>query len=283
MMDEDKKDLLEKEPRIIGEESSEKINFAKELGEKLSEKVAEPELELWEEPEEVLPQPMGIGAVLTGIFVAPSRVFESVRTKPHVLWPILIGAVVSLLGSLLMKNAYVDMMRGLLETQLAASAPGITPENIDKMAQQYYVSTLIITPIAVALTIAVKGMVAHAIAVLSCDGKGKMKQSISIVAISYLIVVLGLVIRAPLSALTGHIISFSAAAVLPWDKMSSPIYGLLAQFDIFSLWYLAVSAIGFRIVHKISMTKAYVVSFVPFSIIVLMQVAGVVISSFFGK
>jgi hypothetical protein len=114
-----------------------------------------------------------------------------------------------------------------------------------------------------------KGLITHGITRLF-DGKGRMKQSFSVIAFAYFIGVFGELIRTIIGLLTGsYLVTTSLASVVPNLEFNTPLYNVLVQFDVFSIWYLAVSMIGISIVHRISKGKAAVAVFGPWGILVV--------------
>jgi hypothetical protein len=72
-------------------------------------------------------------------------------------------------------------------------------------------------------------------------------------------------IRIPLALMTkNYLFSFSPAAFLPVAAQTSALYSFLSIFDVFTLWYLVISVIGFKTVHRLPTGKAVVVVLVPF-------------------
>ena len=67
-------------------------------------------------------------------------------------------------------------------------------------------------------------------------------------------------------------VTMSLAAVVPNLEINTPLYILLASFDVFTIWYLMVSVVGISVVHKISKGKATVVAVSPWAIFIAFNV-----------
>ncbi len=162
--------------------------------------------------------------------------------------------------------------------QMQAQGQDVTmlPESVMSMvAMSTFAGILIMIPVA----IAVKGLVIYGFMQLF-NGKGTVKQSISIVANAYIVTILGYFIKTPLAMMTGNYgVSFSPALFLSKEQLLGPYGSVLANFDVFIIWYLIVSIIGVTVIHKTSKGKAAVAVLVPYSIMVGIGILGAVVSS----
>lgn len=202
-------------------------------------------------------------------FINPTKVMEDINIKPTILVPMLIIVVVFTLLNVarfqLLKEFTIKQLEIGMAQNPNASGLSEVPENLI-MPSVY--TGLIAASIAPLFIMLIKGLFAHGITRLF-DGKGKMKQTFSVITFALFIVLLGEVIRAIIGLLVGnYMVTTSLAAAIPNLEVNTPLFSLLAQFDIFSIWYLIVSTIGISIAHKISKGKAAVAVFVPWAIIV---------------
>lgn len=257
----------------------EKIGLVKPIDEeetlKTTVTVGEPE---WtdatltdEEPVEA----MSLVQCLTGVFISPAKTFRSLTAKTHILWPLAIIFVLTLLTTFLSMDAMENFTRMSMEAALAKNPQSVPPEMIESQLQMSLKIIMIITPIMALITPLVKGLITQGMSQLF-GGKGTMKMSLSIIALSYMVAMAGGLIRLPIMMASGSMVSFSPALLLGPDQMGSAWSSFLMNFDLFTLWYLGVSAIGVREVHRISTGKAIVTVTVPFCLILLMSLSGVI-------
>ena len=223
-----------------------------------------------EEPTEA----MSLMQCLIGVFISPVKTFRSLKVKAHVLWPLVIISVLTLVSTFLSMEAMENLTRMGIESALAKNPQSIPPEMIESQVQMSMKIVLISAPIFALITPLVKGMISQGMAQLF-SGTGKMKATISVIALSYMIAMAGGLIRLPLMMASGNMVTFSPALMLGQDQMGSAWASFLMNFDLFTLWYLGVSAIGIREVHRISMGKAVTTVVVPFCLVLLMSLSGV--------
>lgn len=224
---------------------------------------------------------MGLLQCIVGVFISPAKTFQSLRTKTHLLWPLVIIAAVTTLTTFLSMDAMENFTRMSMNAAMAKNPQGLTPEMIEAQLQISLKAILIMTPLITILTPIIKGMITQGTAKLF-DGKGTMKATLSVIALSYMIVLAGVVVRLPLMMMSQSLITFSPALFLGAEKLGSSWAGFLMNFDLFTLWYLGVSAIGVREVHRISFGKALVTVLIPFALILLMSLSGVVLENMAG-
>lgn len=237
---------------------------------------------LWEVPSpEEAAEPMTLLQCLAGVFLSPAKTFRSLTVRPHLLWPLAIVLVGTVLTTFLSMGAMEAFTRFSMEAALARNPQALTPEMIEAQVQMSMKAILIMTPFMALLTPLLKGLVTHGMARLF-DGKGKMKATLSVIALAYMVMMVGALIRLPLMMLSNTIITFSPALFLGPDMLGTAWASFLMNFDLFTLWYLGVSAIGIREVHRISTGKAAVAVLVPFGLILLMSLSGVFLEKMMG-
>jgi len=195
------------------------------------------------------------------IFTSPAEVMKDILVRPTILVPMLIILVVFLLLNILRFELIKEFVINQMEIAMAQN-PNIDelPEEVTMMQAYTTFISMTIMPLVI---IFFKGLVSHGIIQLF-DGKGKFKASIAVVIFSYFIALFGEAIRTIIGLLVGnYMVTTSLAAVVSNLEITTPLYTLLAGFDVFSIWYLIVSMIGFSIVHRVSKSKAAVAIFVP--------------------
>jgi len=212
------------------------------------------------------------------IIMNPKLAFEAIKHKPRILLPIITVLAVMLLSSLVMWDAIKAYTMEAMRYQMQAQGQDVAmlPESVMSMvAMSTFAGILIMIPVA----IAVKGLAIHGFMQLF-NGKGTVKQSISIVANAYIVATLSSIIKMPLVMMTGNYgVSFSPALFLSKEQLLGPYGSVLAYFDVFIIWYLIVSIIGVTVIHKTSKGKSAVAVLVPYSIMVGIGILGAVVSS----
>jgi len=151
----------------------------------------------------------------------------------------------------LYKEFLVDMMN-----QTYANMGVEVPPMTESLLNIQVYSTMIVTAVTIILAWLLKSAIINGASGF-VDGTGTFKQSFSIIAYSYFPVLLGSVITTVLSLAVGEFnIMTSLAILLPESMMSSAIYTILANIDIFVIWYQILAIIGISKAYKISKGKA---------------------------
>lgn len=200
------------------------------------------------------------------VFINPKKAMEDIAVKPTILVPMLLSLAIFALLNLARVDLFRDMVIRQLEVQMAEN-PNIAHQSETILMASVY-SGLIVASLSPLVTIFLKGLVSHGITQL-CAGKGKLKASISVIAFSYFIMILGEGIRTIIGLLAqNYMVTTSVASAFPNLEVGTPLYALLGSLDVFAIWYLIVSMIGISIVHKISKTKAAITIFTPWVVLV---------------
>lgn len=219
---------------------------------------------------------MSLLQCLVGVFISPARTFRSLTVKTHLLWPLVILTAVTVLSTFLSMDALESFTRFSMEAALARNPQAVPPEMIESQLQMSMKVILIMTPLAALLTPVIKGLVTQGTAKLF-DGKGTMKVTLSVIALSYMIIIAGALVRLPLIMVSNTLVTFSPAMLMGPDQIGSAWGSFLMNFDLFTLWYLGASAIGVKEVHRISYGKSLITVLIPFSLVLLMSLSGVIL------
>ncbi|WP_430883928.1 Yip1 family protein [Fusibacter sp. JL216-2] len=119
-----------------------------------------------------------------------------------------------------------------------------------------------------------KGLVAFALAIL-LSGRGKLKSTMGVVMNAYLIMLIGQFMRMVMVLASGNpYFSISPAMLLEVGQETSQLFTVLSAVDLFAIWYLFVTMIGVKQVHGFSQSKAFLVAFGPFLMMLGLGVAG---------
>jgi Yip1 domain len=214
-------------------------------------------------------------SVLWDVIVAPRAAFAALRERPYAGWAFLIAAVLGTIGAFLLVPAGEHVTTVTFATnpthdpRIAALSPAELKKTVDvTLAFQHWF--WLATPIIVAIGFAVAAvvmLVANAIG----GGDGNFRRlfalasNVGIVTFGLAYLVLGLL------ALARGADSFSSqrdlttaipslAWVAPPD--ANKLAAILAAFNPFSLWSLALLGIGMQSVARLKPTIAWITAFV---------------------
>lgn len=221
------------------------------------------------EPVEQPEHPMSFLQKVVSVFINPFRTFEAIRQKPDVFLPYCASMLVAALFSFVTMGLMQDYTLETLAASYRQMGMEIPADQLQSFARMTMISTVVAMIAASVIAPFVKGAIAHLLG-LAFDAKTTFKRSLSVVAYSYLIIMLGTLIRIPLALMTkNYLFTFSPALLLGEVGPTDPFFTFLSAFDLFTLWYLVVSVIGFKTVHRLKTWQAAVVVLLPFGMSLL--------------
>jgi len=201
-----------------------------------------------------------IGALgrIIGIFTSPGETFKSIDQKSMWLVPFLITVILTIglsfyTGDIVMKDQIARLeARDLPEQQMEAAR--------SQMEGSMKYIGVIVAPIGTLIAWSVLA----GVLLFGCNtilgGEGKFKKVFSVVAWSYLVMMLGAVIKSFLvvSKGTSQGVTTSLALFLPMPgigEKASLLYRFLSRLDIFTIWQIALWTIGLAVVYRFSPKK----------------------------
>ena len=205
------------------------------------------------------------------ILINPGKVFESIMVKPNVLLPLLVVFVVTALHTFILRD---DLKVQLDET--IRNAPQLAEASMDAATLQSIIDmqfnvTLGIVLISAFLAPLIGGAISHLISMFM-SGEGSFKESISVTTNSSIIGALGALCALPIAFMTHNYgFTFSAATFMIKDPFS-PVYVLMSMLNVFLLWQLAVTVMGFKKIHEFGMIKAAIAVLTPTFVMILISV-----------
>jgi len=207
-------------------------------------------------------QPLGFMGRLVNIFTNPTKTYESINVAPSWILPMVLMVIITVIITLF---TYPIAIETQLET--FRNNPNIVPEQMEAIENQItgesqkWISLgaiIVIMPIVFVIITAIFYLVGS----VFLGGDTTFKKLLSAFTWASLISILGMIVKLPLVfAKSNPNISLSPALILPSGMMDSTFYKVVSKLDFFSIWYLAVFAIGFSILYKFSRTKSYVAVF----------------------
>jgi hypothetical protein len=223
-------------------------------------------------------QPLGFGGRLVNIFTNPAKAFEAINVAPSWILPLALIVIITAIYTLM---TFPMAMEAQMES--FRNNPNITPEQLsaieNQVAQQgdtqKWISLgaiFVVMPIVYVIITAIFYLVGS----VFLGGDTTFKKLLSAFTWASMIGILGIIVKLPLVfAKNNAKISLSPALIMPADSMDGMFYKILSNLDFFSIWYLAVFAIGFSALYKFSRTKSYITVFALWALwIVVSTVAG---------
>ncbi|MDH4156138.1 MAG: YIP1 family protein [candidate division Zixibacteria bacterium] len=224
------------------------------------------------EPEVVAVKPRSIWGIIVRVFSAPQQAFEDFKPRPRILVLLVITIVIGAIAAL-----GTAKYTALLQYELLSTSPQIPQQLLDQMRQAATevelgkaIPTGGVFAVIVGLLVA---LVAWFVGGFLMGGKAKFKTVWAATLLGGLIMELGSLVRLPLiMAKDSMYVSLGLAAFLPGKDFRSILYGLLYYFDIFMVWTIIVTGIGYGIIFGISRGKGITAAFIGFAIFVLLSI-----------
>ncbi len=244
---------------------------------------------LSEKPAEKTVGEMGVFQRIVGIFFQPVKVFDYLRQKPDIIVPlVLILVITAVVSNLVVDIAVNDQIRLIEQNENI-------PDNqkdliIDRMeASRHgatgFLYTSIFPVITTFIVVVLISLIFWGIGNFILGGSARFKQVFSVYLYAYLIVaLLGSAIKVPLVLYQKTIhVQTSLALLLPASQSKTILYNLLANFDVFTIWFLFVFGIGLATLYRFSQTTGLVAVFSTWFVWVMVKVSiGSLLLSRFG-
>ncbi|MFZ5968216.1 MAG: Yip1 family protein [Bacillota bacterium] len=237
----------------------------------MSEFERDQELEIMEEKEEAVEE-LSLWERLKYLIIEPSRTMRYLAEKPKVLFPILAIVVGFFLLMLPRKELILQFTKDqTLQKMAEAGSPMMDlPDNMLSFAVWTVILGAAFGPLLILLIKSLFTLILGK----AVDGQGKFKAILSVLSFSYLVNVIGEVVRTVISMITQNfLVVTSPAALMSADQMGKPLYTLLASFDVFAIWYLILATIGVQYVHKISMKKSGMIVFGTWAVMIAVSIS----------
>jgi uncharacterized membrane protein len=209
------------------------------------------------------------------IFFAPSKYFAALKEKPKWLIPLIIIVVASIIVTIVVMLSFSPekRMEQLRERNL-------TPEQMEQAQKMMsgpipmisgIVASIIITPVIFLLLALIFNFTLPLLAV-----SGKYMTTFCIVVGAGLVTIVQMLVRMILVLVKSTAnVHTSFALFVPMLNKSTYFYRLLAKLDFFTIWQMALLALGLKLVYEIPSKKSY---YLVFGLWLLF----VIITSFFG-
>ena len=206
-------------------------------------------------PLEIPEEPKSFAARLGGVFIAPSATFADVVRKPDFVAPLIVSvlASVAMFESMLWKIGIERIMRQQIEHSSRAS--NMTPEQMQQAVEQGARFGGIITHLSAFLAVPIGALIVAGIGLLIASvifgSPLPFKTAFSVTCYAGLVFVLQNLMAMAL-ILFGDPEHFNPQNLVPSNvgfflpsETSKPLMSLAGSFDIFTLWDMALLAIGF--------------------------------------
>lgn len=199
------------------------------------------------------------------IFIAPTKVFTSLKEKPKWVIPFIIVLVVIAITATLTISMTKESI--LVKQEEKMRERGMTEEQIEQ-AKKFTTGPVMMISGAVGavvfttITLLIFTLVVNLFIPLF-SGKGAFKNVFSVVCFSALIKVPSAILKFILIAITRSLyVTTSLALFVPNLIKESFGYKLLSGFDLFMIWEMILVSLGISITNEIKKQYAYILVFI---------------------
>ena len=218
-----------------------------------------------------------IWSIMAGVFTAPAQAFTDFKPKPRILIPIIIIVVVASVAAVLLAE-----QSAMLQYEMMRDSTTLPQQALDQMRESAespnYINSAIFGPVPIIIITVLSALLAWFLGSFVFGGEAKFKQIWGVELLAMLIAQLGGLVKVPLVLAKGSMhVSLGLAAVYPNQAFTSIVYMFLYYLDIFAIWSLVVTGIGYSVIFGISRGKGYTMSII---ITVLFSLLGIGLTAF---
>lgn len=200
-------------------------------------------------------------------FVSPGELFAGFGERPPWVGPLLIATVVTVaVFALVPEEIFLEQIREQLrDAPRGAGAPD--PETLLGFARVAALATAAFSAPITALLVA--GVLTLIFRVFM-GGTATFRRHLGVAAHASLIPALGALLTLPLWIATGNLQTrLSLALLTPFLQPDSFLYRLLQGLEVFTLWWIAVLALGAAVLNRnIGWGKAFAILFAVYLVLV---------------
>ncbi len=230
-------------------------------------------------------KPMPLIDKLTGVFTAPAEVFENlVKSKPKTIdWivPIVILIVLAILSNFLKFNneqirdslvAFQEQRIDKLveEGKMTEEQAEIAKERIETFGEVQKIFSVVGVLIDIPVIFLIVTLVYFLLGKLFLKGDVDFMTIFSIYSLSSLIGSVGVIVSTILAFLTGSFFASASPAIF-MEVSTEKTYILASKFEVFTLWQLAVFAVGMAKAFNKEYISAFAVVFGAWAVWVVLS------------
>lgn len=195
---------------------------------------------------------------VVGVIVSPGKTFASIALNPNWIVPVLIFMLMSLVFSFAASD--IIKKEALKQQVEKMEEQGMDQEQIDQavattekfMKYGTYFSSVVFPLILILIIAGVFLFVGN----VALGGSATYKKVLAVTAYSSLVMVVGSIITLPIVLVKDSIqVSFSLATLFFAETGKSFVYHFLAKIEVFTIWWMAVYAIGLAAIYKMKTQK----------------------------
>ena len=205
---------------------------------------------------------MSVFSKMTQIFSNPGRVFQNLNSTMDWLMPLIVLIVFSLVRSYIMHDMEIEMVKDKIvqneQIPEESKAQILAKMDEDSQGVGQIIKTVAGTIIAIfAFALIVAGLYLFTGNVI-LGGTASYTQMLSVYALGSLVFIPEHIVKVALALSKGSPKVYTSLALLfDPEQSQSLLFQLANAIDVFSLWKLAIWALGFGMIYKFNQTKSW--------------------------
>jgi len=218
------------------------------------------------------PEPLSQTDAMSGVFTSPSETFETIADTPiknYWIIPVLIAVVLGLVSSFLfmsdreLVDKTMDKQKAKMMERFEENIKEgkMTQEDADKamesmnpegtMFKIFGYGGALLLPFLVLVLLSV----IYLIILKLMKADFEFKNVMNVVGLAMLISALGSIVSMVISILKGDFATVGPSLFLSEDSLDEKMNSLLLKFDLFSIWFYAVIAVGLSRISRTDLIK----------------------------
>jgi len=206
------------------------------------------------------------------VFTSPGSVARDVAERPEWKVPLALVILASVVFTLAMYPYQMEYQRDVLERWQKDTGTEIDVDSAVKPSVGRQVGSVVGGVVAVVLFTLVAAAVLNGVAVLA-GGVAGFKRMFALVAYAMVIASVGNLVKIPLAIAKKSLdVRMSLAAFAPGLRLESPATILLNSTDVFVVWSLVATAVGFAGLTQLGTKKSAAIVVALYVVFVLVEV-----------
>lgn len=203
------------------------------------------------------------------VFSSPGRVAQRVAERPDWKTPVMVIILASIILTLAMLPYHAEAQREMLEKYRKETGREIDVESALRPTVGKRIGAIVVTLIATGLFVVVGAAILNGVSLL-VGGRAGFVRMFAFFSYAMIIPAAGGLIKIPLVMLKGsYDVRLSLAAFFPSVRAESYAGILLGSTDLFSIWAVVATAIGFNVLAQLGMKKSAVIVIALYAVFVL--------------
>ncbi len=217
-------------------------------------------------------KPKSIWSIIIGIFTSPTEAFAAYKQKPTIIVPLIIVFImIAIAGAVTAKYG------AMLQYEMLKTSELMPPQALEQIRQSVenpnYINAALVGPIVMIIVGLIVALIAMFLGNVIFAGKAKFKPIWGVAILGGIISGLGGLVRIPLVYAKGTIlVSIGFAALMPGKDFTSLLYAFLYFADLFAIWAVIVSGIGYSLIFDLSRGKGIAIAAIAFLILTIVGI-----------